>query len=237
MQTTPLYMEISQKILLAIQQGEYAENSPLPSERFLSEKYHVSRSTVRQALEQLKRDDCVYTLHGNGSYVKPQVYNQPLTKFYSFTDELKNSNVLINNTVIDYTLIVNDKGLSRTFKVSPNTEFHRIVRLRSAEDYPLMIETTFLPRNRFYKIDSQILEQYSLYQYLKQKYDFSVTKAREHFKPILPSSQERELLQISSSSPCMLLERYSYEEEDLIEYTRSVIRGDKYMFSVELCQP
>lgn len=236
MQSVPLYVEISQKIKRSIQSGEYPENSSLPSERSLSEKYHVSRSTLRQALEQLKKENYVYTLHGNGSYVKPQVYNQPLTKFYSFTDELKNSNILINNAVIDYTLIVNDPNLFGKFHASSAAEFHRIVRLRSAEDYPLMLETTFLPRNRFYKIDSQILEKHSLYQYLKQKYDFSVTKAKEDFRPILPSSHERELLQISSNSPCMLLERYSYEDEDLIEYTRSVIRGDKYIFSVELCQ-
>ena len=98
-----------------------------------------------------------------------------------------------------------------------------------------MIETTYLPRNRFYKINSDILEQYSLYQYLEQKYDFHVTRATEQFRPIIPSAFEREHLQISSSIPCMLLERQSYEDGQLIEYTQSVIRGDKYTFSVDLC--
>lgn len=235
MHTVSLYLEVAKKIKHSIQTGEYSENSPLPSERFLSEKYHVSRSTVRQALNKLKDDNIIYTIHGNGSYVKPQVFNQPLTKFYSFTDELKNNNILIRNTIIDYEVITHQASLYTKFNMPEETAFHKIRRLRSAKDFPLMIETTYLPRNRFFKIDSEILEKHSLYQYLRQKYDFHATSAVEKFRPIIPSSFERDLLMITSSVPCMLLERYSYEEGQLIEYTQSVIRGDKYTFSVDLC--
>lgn len=235
MHSISLYLEISKKICHSIQIGEYPENSSLPSERSLSEKYHVSRSTIRQALDKLKSDNVIYTIHGNGSYVKPQVFNQPLSKLYSFTDELKNSNILIHNTIIEYSLINGRPDLCPTFQQTEYTFFHKIIRLRSAKDYPLMIETTYLPKNRFLKIDSCILEQYSLYQYLKQKYDFNVTRAVEKFHPVLPSSFEKDLLQITQELPCMLLERYSYEEDELIEYTQSIIRGDKYTFSVDLC--
>ena len=38
-----LYVEIYHAILKSIQANEYPENSPLPSERYLCEKYHVSR--------------------------------------------------------------------------------------------------------------------------------------------------------------------------------------------------
>ena len=235
MSSSSLYLEISEKIIEAIQSGEYPENSPLPSERSLSEKYHVSRSTIRAALGKLKNDYVIYTIHGNGSYVKPQVFNQPLSKFYSFTDELKSSNILIHNTIIDCHIVENQPDLNEKFHLTGSNAFHKIIRLRSAKEYPLMIEVTYLPRNRFYKITSEILEKYSLYQYLEQKYDFHVTRATEQFRPIIPSAFERKHLQISSSTPCMLLERLSYEDDQVIEYTQSVIRGDKYTFSVDLC--
>lgn len=235
MHAISLYLEVAKKIMHSIQTGEYFENSPLPSERYLSEKYHVSRSTIRQALNKLKDDNVIYTIHGNGSYVKPQVFDQPLTKFYSFTDELKNNNILIHNTIIDYEVITHQVSLYTKFDMSAETAFHKIRRLRSAKDFPLMIETTYLPKNRFFKIDSEILEKHSLYQYLQQKYDFHATSAVEKFRPIIPSASERELLMITSSTPCMLLERFSYEEEQLTEYTQSIIRGDKYTFSVNLC--
>ncbi|MFW5629321.1 GntR family transcriptional regulator [Acetivibrio ethanolgignens] len=42
--TNVLYLEVYQKILESIHSLEYIENTPLPSERYLSERYHVSRS-------------------------------------------------------------------------------------------------------------------------------------------------------------------------------------------------
>ena len=41
-------------------------------------------------------------------------------------------------------------------------------------------------------------------------------------------------MHISSNVPCTLLERYSYEGNVLIEYTKSIVRGDKYAFRIEL---
>lgn len=95
-QDSALYVDIYNKIMQSIQEGEYPENSPLPSERYFCEKYHVSRSTIRQSLLMLKEADAVYSVAGHGSFIKPQVFTQPVTKFYSFTDTLKNSNILIH---------------------------------------------------------------------------------------------------------------------------------------------
>ena len=95
-----------------------------------------------------------------------------------------------------------------------------------------MIETTYLPKSRFIKINTAQLEQGSLYAYLRDKYDFQVEYATETFRPVLANSMEQELLQISSSTPCILLERFSYEDDLIIEYTKSTVRGDKYIFKV-----
>lgn len=56
----PLYVDISEKILSSIEQRNFNENSSLPSERALCERYHVSRSTIRQALNHLKFNGYIY---------------------------------------------------------------------------------------------------------------------------------------------------------------------------------
>lgn len=232
MSDTALYKLVYQNILDSIKSGEYPENSHLPAERWLCDKYHVSRSTIRQALNMLKEEGYIFTIHGNGTFVKPQIFEQPLTKFYSFTDELKNSNILIRNDIVGYELITLNKSLAAKLRYPIHSVFHKIVRLRSAKDYPLMIETTYLPKSRFIKINTALLEQGSLYAYLRDKYDFQVEYATETFRPVLANSMEQELLQISSSTPCILLERFSYEDDLIIEYTKSTVRGDKYIFKV-----
>lgn len=234
-QNIPLYMKLYNDILDSIRSLEYTENSPLPSERYLSNKYHVSRTTVRIALNHLAQDGYIYTVHGNASFVCPRVYEQPLNGFYSFTDELKHDNILIHNDLVDYQVIELDHGLAQKLGYPISSAFHKLVRLRSAQNYPLMLETTYLPKDRFQKLNLELLKNKgSLYEYLKKKYDFHVDHAEETFRPIMADHRERELLQISNSIPCLLLERYCYEENIIAEYTSSLIRGDKYIFKVNL---
>jgi len=231
-----LYIKVYQDILEGIRQLEYIENTALPSERYLCEKYHVSRSTIRQALEKLKEDGIVYTIAGNGTFVKPQVFEQSLNKFYSLTDELKESNLLIHNEIIEYKLIQLDKNLATKLNYEEKSLFHVLVRLWTVNDYPIMLESTYLPKERFHRINTEYLKNYdSFHGYLKEKYDYHVERAVETFYPILPNSNEKELLNIPSNIPCTLLERYSYEENFIIEYTYSLVRGDKYIFKVDLC--
>lgn len=229
-----LYIHIYTDILTKIKQGIYSENSSLPTERKLCDLYHVSRSTIRQSLILLEKDGYIYIVHGKGTYIKPQVFEQTLNKFYSFTDELKRSNICINNTIISNELISLDKDLALHLNREKGEMFHKIVRLRSADDFSLMIEITYLPQNRFYRISTEIIEKGSLYHYLATTYSLKVDRAVETFKPSIPNIWQCNLLKISSKIPCTLLERFSYEEDYLVEYTFSIIRGDKYIFKFNL---
>ena len=52
-----------------IENNLYSFGSALPSERTLAEKYFVSRTTVRNAIEQLVHDGLLYKIQGKGTYV------------------------------------------------------------------------------------------------------------------------------------------------------------------------
>lgn len=230
----PLYIDIAEKILTQIKQDNFNENSLLPSERILSKRYHVSRSTIRQALKHLKFDGHIYTVQGKGTFVKPIVYEQNLFKFYSFTDELKNQNINVTNIVIGHELISLNNILASKLNRKCTETFHKIIRLKFADSCPIMIETIYLPQNRFYYIEIGKIEKVSMNSYLLKKYDLHVDRVIETFRPVLPRYRQCDLLKISSKDPCTMLERFSYENNILIQYTVSIIRGDKYIFKTDL---
>lgn len=154
----PLYREIYEDIRRKIDSGEYSENAPLPAERVLCDMYHVSRSTIRASLEALYKAGYIVKVHGNGNFVKPKMFEQRLTKFHSFASSLKAQHILIKNQILDYDLIDAgaDKYLSSIEQVrhgGRQTRWHKLVRLRSAEAFPLMIETTYLPQSRFLSLE------------------------------------------------------------------------------------
>lgn len=234
MKSQPIYMDVYNDILFKIREGIFSENSPLPSERELCAIHNVSRSTIRKALNLLQDNDYIYKIQGQGTFIKPKVFEQSLYGFYSFTDELKKDNITIKNTVINYEQLTINSSLASKLNKPKGEIFHKITRLRSAKNYPIMIEITYLPKNRFVTISTDILEKKSLYSYLTSKYSLSVDNAVEEFKPIIPTPTQCELLNITSKIPCIFLERFSYEENEIIEYTQSIVRGDKYKFKINL---
>lgn len=230
----PLYTEVYKKIREGIRNGEYPEGTPLPAERFLCEKYHVSRSTLRTALTMLNKEGLVYTMAGAGTFVQPTYYIQEIKHLYSFSDTLKSENITVKNALISYNLVFADQTLMRKTKCVEGSVFHKIVRLRYAEECPVMIEASYLPQNRFEKMELNEIANGSIHEFLKRRYDFRPARATEQFRPIIPLPNEKELLQIFGNIPCMLLERFTYEKDSLGEYKRTVVRGDKYIFEVEL---
>ncbi len=69
-----LARQVVREILTGIEAGKLArDNGMLPSETELSQRYDVSRATIREALTQLEQRGVVTRRHGVGTFVVPQL--------------------------------------------------------------------------------------------------------------------------------------------------------------------
>ena len=64
-----LYLQVAEKIVLLIGQGEYPVGARLPAERKLAETFGVSRPTIREAMIALEVSGNVEIRPGSGIYV------------------------------------------------------------------------------------------------------------------------------------------------------------------------
>ncbi len=71
----PIYYQLKQIIIEAIQSGEYKANDRLPTEKELCETYGISKAPVRQALQELEDENYIYKIHGKGSLSFPVTSN------------------------------------------------------------------------------------------------------------------------------------------------------------------
>lgn len=65
----PLSEEVFNQIVVHISEGDWVEGEKLPSESQLCEMFHVSRISVRAALQKLKGQGLITTKPGVGSFV------------------------------------------------------------------------------------------------------------------------------------------------------------------------
>ncbi len=234
MSKVPLYLQLMEELIKKIDDGKYREHEKLPSERELCELYDLSRITVRQALMELEKEGYIYRLHGKGTFAAPKSYNQDLLKLYSFTEEMKALGKIPTTKVLSFNEIAIDEWLANKMDLMPSAEVFKVVRLRLADNEPLIYETSYLPKKMFPQLTADDLVKRPMYDVFREDYQIKVTKAVERFSATLIRSREAEQLLTGENLPAMLIKRYAYNYETLIEYTVSIARGDKFDYTVEL---
>lgn len=230
----PLYLQLMEDLIRKIKAQAYRENERLPSERELCDVYDLSRITVRQALQELEREGFIYKSHGKGTFVAPKSYNQNLVKLYSFTEEMKAIGKKPTTKVMSFDEISVDERLASKMNLVPLDEVFQVSRLRLADDEPLMYETSYLPKRIFPNLTKNDLEQRPMYDIFYEEYQVNVTKAIERFSATMIGKEEAAHLRMITEQPAMLIKRFAYHNDELIEYTISVARGDKFDYTVEL---
>ncbi|HEY8364533.1 MAG TPA: GntR family transcriptional regulator [Haloplasmataceae bacterium] len=229
----PLYYQLYEIILNQINSGIFKEHDKIPSEREFCDKYNISRSTIRQAINELERDGYVYKRHGKGIFVCPKTLKQDLFRFYSFTEEMKKLGKKPTSEVINFE-IINDVKIANKMKISINDNLYKITRLRLADDEPVIIETSYLPVNRFPNLTREKLDNTVMYDIFREEYGVDFSKAEEIFKPVITRSHEARILNIKNDIPSMMIERYAYEGDKIIIYSVNIARGDKFEYRVIL---
>lgn len=229
----PLYCQLMDILVNEIQTN-MKEEEQLPSEREIGEKYKVSRATVRQAMQEMEQEGYIYRSHGKGTFVAPQRVNQELLRFYSFTEEMKKLGKNPSSKVLDFQVVDCDKKISKKLGINESEKVYKILRLRLADNKPMMIETTYLPYNRFPGMLKEELEQTAMYDIFAQKFAVKITSAKEKFQPVVTNVEEARSLKVAKEIPSLKIERYTYENDRIIEYTRSIARGDKFEYCITL---
>ncbi|MBS4172867.1 GntR family transcriptional regulator [Bacillus sp. FJAT-49736] len=230
----PLYYQLMDILVEKMDSGELKENDQLPSERELCDSYQVSRTTVRQTMQELEKQRYIYKIHGRGTFVSPRTYSQSLVKFYSFTEEMKKLNKQPTTKVVSFEKILCDKKIAKVVNLMVDSEIFKIIRLRLADGEPMLYETSYIPVQYFPNLSPEELEQTPLYEVFRSQYNVKISSARESFKAVSANKVEADMLMIKEDFPCLLLERITYSPSAVIEYTVSIARGDKFTYTVEL---
>ena len=231
----PAYVQLMDIILEQINCGNWGENQKLPSERELCETYALSRTTVRQAIQELEKDRKLYVEHGKGTFVSPKRYEQSLLSFYSFTEEMKKLGKTPFTKVISFAQIECDERIARKLNLRVGKPVYCFTRLRYADDELVLMVTSYIPCSRFPGFSEDMLkDNASLYQTFAEKYNVVFSKAQESLQSVGARKEEARLLQITPGYPCMMIERQTFENDRIIEYAHSIARGDKYRYDVLL---
>jgi len=106
-----------------------------------------------------------------------------------------------------------------------------LVRVRFADAEPIMIETAYLPAERFPDLNKENLGNGSLYHFLSERYSISIVAVDQTLQPVLVKARQASLLDVEAGSPAILTKVIAYSRNNVpVEFSWSITGGDKCQF-------
>jgi len=229
-----LHFKVKESIIQLIKKGEYTPHTQLPTEAEFCDKYGVSRTTIRTALQQLQLEGYVYRKQGKGTFVSGQKVTQVLTSTVkNFTEQLTTQGKSPTTKVLGLTVIESDAFLSELFNLQKGDPVNRLERIRYADGEPLQYMISYLPWRRTPGLDAKECEK-SLYKLLESQFGLKIKKTHEQLELSLADTDISEKLWVKVGAPCFSLTTNAYlSDGTLIEYSETIFRGDKANFIIE----
>ena len=207
----------------------------IPPERQLSEQFGVSRPTLRAAIEDLARDGLLTRSRGRGTFTKARKINQELMQVTAGDFNVPPAEGDWRSHVEEFRVEPAGARLGRRMQLSPSADLLYVARVRIVDGAPMAIEKIRIPADIVPDITPADFEAGSLYQLLRMRYEVIATDAVQTTEPTVTDSQEAELLKVPVYAPALLFERTTRDGVGrVIEYTRSIYRGDRYKITTHL---
>ena len=206
----------------------------IPSERQLSSTLGVSRLTVRAALDELVREGLLVRRHGSGTFVSEPKIAQELT-MTSFTEDMRRRGMTPASRTLELRIAPAGAHLGRLLHVSPSEPVVIISRLRLADRETMAIETLHVRAALVPGLSARDLERQSFYELLLERYGIDIVGGHQTIEPTVTNEEESEALGVPLHSPAFLFERTTRSSAgEIVEYVRSIYRGDRYRLVTEL---
>ncbi len=232
----PFYIQVIESLIEFIETNQLTPGDQLPGEADLCRAYDVSRTVVRQALQELEYKGLIYREKGRGTFVaQPKIHEGLFQELTGFYQDMVAKGHRPRSDVFKQEIVPVSPKVAGYLNLEPGDPVIQIDRLRYVNREPIVLVTTYLP----YEICPELLEvdltEQSLYEYLENEHGLFVTRGKRFLEAVVANQLEAELLQVDVGSPLLLLNSVSYLEDGRpMEYYHAVHRGDRSKFETEL---
>jgi len=229
----PLHLQVEELMRKLIDSPEFRNGAFLPKEVELANRLGVSRNTIRQATNKLEYEGLLTRKKGVGTTVaKKKPLSTGLDHWYSFTREMQERGVQVENLQLKTEYAKADEKVSRFFNIRLHKNVFKLSKLKGSEGDPIVyFESWFHPRIGFTPEDDFSRPLYTL---LEEKFGVLVVRSNENISARLAGPMAG-LLQVPAEAPILFRERFVYDPGDRpIEYNVGYYRADKFTYSIDI---
>jgi len=229
----PFYEQISEHIRTMIRAGNLVAGQSYYSEGEIARSLGISKMPVRQAFQKLRAEGLLIIAKGKRPVIGTGRVSWNFQELRGFSEEMRRRGLVPSAKLLALEMLEPEVDVAQALKLSPGESVYRLKRLRFVNAQPVAVVTSYLPAKVFPGIDRQELENQSLYYVVENTYKRRLQRAEEVIGATKAGEKDAHLLQTEPHSALLIIRETTYDEEDVaIEYSVSLLRGDRYTASV-----
>ena len=230
----PLYQQLKDILVDAIDSEKWKANEKIPSENELSSIYGLSRMTVRSVLTDLVKEGLLYRVQGKGTFVAEKIVTVSPTRLKDYAgqdgirEQLEKMGYEVETRIVECQEERSSETVAKKLNLLPGESVFKIKRVRYIKGDPISLHISYINARYKEKLTVEMLEKEQLCVLLSENYGIHKKKVSETLESVVASNEEAELLAVEKGHPLLLLRDVLYDEISRpYEYTKVVFRGDR----------
>ncbi len=233
-----LWFQIADRLREAIDKGEFLPGDLLPSESSLNQRFGVSRTTSRAALNFLEQEGRIRRRSGRGSIVLPALVDQPLDSINSFAEDMQARGHRPGYRSSRVSKIRLRQEEAAALRVPVGSRGLAVERLLLADDEPIASSRSVLnlgPLGGHRLPTARELDRGSLYAWLDSACGIRLVGGEEFIEASVADEPLAISLGIAIGAPLLIVRRAARDRAGTpIEYVVTRYRADRYRLKISL---
>ena len=230
--SVPLHIQAEQMLRRLIESEEYKNGKMLPKEVELSERLHISRNTLRQAINQLVSEGLLVRKKGVGTKVVRKGINGGVKNWLSFSQEMKQLGIEVRNYELHLSHKKPNPEIAGFFGCDEETRCVVMERLRGNTSFPFVFFVSYF--NPALPVTGEENYNAPLYEMLEKNYGIVVKLSKEEVSARLAGNYIAEKLEIEPNDPILIRKRFVYDVDGKpVEYNIGYYRADAFTYTLE----
>lgn len=229
---------VAQALSSEIQGGKYKVGDRLPSEPELSQRFGVSRHTVRAALRTLNQQGLVSSQQGIGTQVQETKLVSRYSHSFSSAEDLLQYATTTRVQEIDRKELAVDAELAAQFGCKPGEHWWRIRTVRSEPSGRSVVAYSeiHIPLAFGAVLDETAKSRQPIFALIEKRFHETIVEIRQDIAVIAAMTpDESTWLKVPPGSPGMeITRRYLGRSGRLLELARSVHPSDRFKYSMRV---
>ncbi|MCY0875393.1 MAG: GntR family transcriptional regulator [Firmicutes bacterium] len=231
----PLYLQLKLWLLNKIESGEWHEGMMIPTESELIEEHGMSRTTVRQALQDLVASGHLVRQQGRGTFVARALAQHTSSVLYGFIEDLERTDRPLTITPNPVRVLPCTEAVAVSLHLTTGTLVLRISRTVTDNGMVIYADESYIPESllRPHNIPEQQLGM-RIYQTL-EAYGIVIASGDQAISAEAADEHQAKTFCCKPGDVLLRVERVTRDGTGQpIEYAIARYRADQYAYQVRL---